>query len=273
MSAAATLKIRRRDDDLRFGRHVFPLKNAESLWVKKGKDRLVTIICANGNYRTHLHFWMRNAEEMCRLVGEVMEDDKIKIHLPHFVTMIPKPHPKASRSMIEFPMVYEEDVALFDSYTVPRFLNPLRWDERNPDEEAEDGNVEEIVEVIQAQMPVPPPLKSWKESVQSERHFEILAQDAEDSGAVGIIERLQVEDGTGEPLRIASTQKRVHAWMAQPEDESDGVQRHAGVLEKRFRHLWKKDPLAAVALLRTIRKIEGLAPYIHLFTTPLPTGT
>lgn len=272
MSGLANVRIRMKEDDLHFGRHVFPLGSAESLWVKNGKDRLVTIVCKKGDYRTHLHFWMRNAHEMARLVCKVMEDDRIKIHLPHFVAMIPKPHPEASRSMIEFPMVHEEDMELFDRYTVPRFLKPLRSDERNPDEE-EDGNVEDIVREIRAKMPAPLIVKSWTESVQTERHFEILAGDAENPEAVGILERLQVEDGTGEPLWIASSVKRVHAWMEQPEKESDGVQRHGGVLEKRFGHLWKKDPLAAVALLRTIRKIDGLAPYIHLFTMPLPTGT
>lgn len=267
MSGLANVRIRMKEDDLHFGRLVFPLGSAESLWVKKGKDRLVTVICANGRYRTHLHFWMRNADEMARLVCKVMEDDQIKIHLPHFVTMIPKPHRKASRSMIEFPMVDEEDIELFDRYTVPRFLKPLGWDERNPDEEV-DSNVEEVVREIRAKMPDPPQVKPWTESVQTERHFEILAQDAENSETVGILERLEVEDGTGEPLRISSTEKRVRAWMEQPEKESDGVQRHAGVLQKRFGHLWKSDPLAAVALLRTIRKIEGLGPYLHLFTRP-----
>lgn len=269
MSAIANIRIQRKEDNLQFGRHVFPIGNAESLWVKDGKNRLVTLVCKNGSYRTHLHFWMQSAKEMCRLVCKVMQDDGIKIHLPHFVTMIPKPHRNASRSMIEFPMVHEEDMALFDCYTTPRFLKPPGWDERAPEEEAGDANVEEIVKEIRGKMPAPLVEKSWAEAVQTERHYEILAQDAENREAVGILERLHVEDGEGEPLRIASSGKRVHEWMTKPEEADNGVERHAGVLEKRFGCLWKTDPLKAVALLRTLRKLEGMAPYLNLFACPL----
>lgn len=268
MAGIATVRIARKGDDLRFGRHIFPIRNADSLWVKNGKDRLVTVVCAKGDYRTHLHFWMQCAEEMCRLVCEVMRDERVKIHLPHFVAMIPKPHPKASRSMIEFPMVHEEDMALFDSYTTLRFLKPISREEAYDREDEPFADINEIVREIREKMPAPLLEKSWEEAVRTERHYEILSKDAESGDAVGIVERLHVEDGTGEPLWIASSEKRVHEWMAQPEKADNGVDRHAGVLEKRFRHLWKKDPLKAVALLRLIKKIDGLNPYLHLFACP-----
>ena len=57
--------------------------------------------------------------------------------------------------------------------------------------------------------------------------------------------------------------------MTKPEEADNGVERHAGVLEKRFGCLWKTDPLKAVALLRTLRKLEGMAPYLNLFACPL----